>query len=361
MMMNGDDEERRPRPTRSEVQARARRPHGWRLAALLLVLVGGLVIIGGWVWIDGQANPSGPTGKQVLVTVPDGAGSSQFAGLLQRKGVIASSLAYRIWSKLHAASTVYAGTYALDEHESFGAIDHVLSGGPNVFSFVVPPGFTVSEVAARVGQVPGHSQSAFDRLATDGSLHSPWQPAGVTSLDGLLGTGSYRLLPGETDTELLTEMINRFNQQANALGLTADSAALGLTPYQAITVASIDQKEGVIQANIGPVARVILNRLAANMPLQMDSTVLYALGRDGGKVTANDLNTRTPYNTYLNRGLTPTPIAFPSTAALQASLHPPSGLWLYFVVVKADGTEAFADTFAQQRANEALAATRGLG
>jgi UPF0755 protein len=93
----------------------------------------------------------------------------------------------------------------------------------------------------------------------------------------------------------------------------------------------------------------------------MDSTVLYALGRDGGKVTSKDLATVTPYNTYLNKGLTPTPICFPSLAALQAALHPPPGSWLYFVVVQSDGTEAFANTFAEQQANEALAAKRGLG
>ena len=72
-------------------------------------------------------------------------------------------------------------------------------------------------------------------------------------------------------------------------------------------------------------------------------------------------NWRSPYNTYLNKGLTPTPICFPSRAALQAALNPPAGSWLYFVVVQSDGTEAFADTFAEQQANEALAKQRGAG
>ena len=82
------------------------------------------------------------------------------------------------------------------------------------------------------------------------------------------------------------------------------------------------------------------------MPLQMDSTVLYAEGRDGGTVTPTDLQLQTPYNTYLNNGLTPTPICFPSAAALAGRTQPPGGSWLYFVVVEQDGTEAFADTFA---------------
>ncbi len=109
------------------------------------------------------------------------------------------------------------------------------------------------------------------------------------------------------------------------------------------------------------VARVIYNRLEQGMPLDMTSTVLYSVGQDGGTVTPADRKLDTPYNTYLHAGLTPTPICFPSPAALQATLHPPQGAWLYFVLVKADGTEAFAETYPQQLANEALAKQRGLG
>ena len=168
-------------------------------------------------------------------------------------------------------------------------------------------------------------------------------------------------LLGCQSLELLTLMIDRFDALANATGLGAGAARLGLTPYEVIIVASIDQKEGVIDKNLGPVARVILNRLANRMPLQMDSTVLYSEGRDGGPVTSKDLQLDTPYNTYLHKGLTPTPICFPAPAALKAALDPPPGSWLYFVVVSSDGTEAFADTFDQQLSNEALAKSRGLG
>jgi UPF0755 protein len=197
-------------------------------------------------------------------------------------------------------------------------------------------------------------------VATGGTVRSLWEPAGSTNLEGLLGTGVYVVVPGETDTQLLTRMVDRFDTLATTLGLAAGASRLGLTPIQLVTVASIVEKEGVIAENLGPVARVILNRLADDMPLQMDSTVLYAEGRDGGTVTAKDLQLATPYNTYLNKGLTPTPICFPSPSALQAAIDPPAGSWLYFVVVQSDGIEAFADTFAQQQANEALAVQRGL-
>jgi UPF0755 protein len=108
------------------------------------------------------------------------------------------------------------------------------------------------------------------------------------------------------------------------------------------------------------VARVIFNRLARNMPLQMDSTVLYALGLDGGTVTPAMLQTASPYNTYLNGGLTPTPICVVSPQGLAAVLNPPTGSWLYFVLVDKSGDMAFSTTYAQQLAQEAIAAKAGV-
>jgi peptidoglycan lytic transglycosylase G len=338
---------------------RARRRR-WRTIALVAAVAIVAVLVGGFLWVQSEANPSGPAGAQVVVTVKPGSGADGVASQLAADNVIGSSFAYRIWSQFHSAPDVEPGQYAFNVNSSFGTVDRVLAAGPNVFPITVPPGFTVSELAQRVGQLPGHSAPAFEAVATSGTLHSPWQPAGSTNLDGLLGTGVYTVVPGETDRDLLAKMIDRFNTQADALGLAAGSARLGYTPYQVITIASIVEKEGVIQKNLGPVARVVLNRLAAGMPLQMDSTVLYSEGRDGGPVSAQDLQRNTPYNTYLHTGLTPTPVCFPSLAALQATLGPPSGSWRYFVVVQQDGTEAFADTFAQQQANEAVAKARGV-
>ncbi len=330
----------------------------WRIAVPVIVLIGA-ALLGVFLWVSSEASPSGPPGAQVVVTVSSGSGADQVAVTLEAKQVIGSSLAYRIWSQFHSLPGVQAGTYAFRRNSSFAAVDGILANGPNIFPVTIPPGFTVAELAQRVGQLPGHSASAF--RATAATVHSPWQPAGSTNLDGLLGTGTYLVFPAETDHQLLVEMVGRFDTLAAQVGLTEGSARLGLTPYQVVTIASIVEKEGVIAKNLGPVARVVLNRLARGMPLQMDSTVLYALGRDGGPVTEADLRTQTPYNTYLHEGLPPSPTCFPSRASLQAALDPPAGSWLYFVVVRADGTEAFSDTFAEQQANEALATARGVG
>jgi UPF0755 protein len=340
-----------------------RRPtrHPWRIAAVVVIAAGIIVLVGGYLWVHSEADPSGPQGAQVIVTVPVGSGENAIGSLLADKGVIGSSLAFRVWSQFDSLPGIRPGPYAFRRNSSFGQVQSVLAAGPNVFPLVVPPGFTVSELAQRVGQLPGHDGSAFEHLATSGAVRSPWQPAGVTSLEGLLATGTYIVPPGESDRQLLQAMIDRFDARAAVVGLASGAAHLGYTPYQVITIASIVEKEGVLVKNMGPVARVVSNRLARDMPLQMDSTVLYALGRDGGTVTSADLATVSPYNTYLNKGLPPTPTCFPSESALVATLDPPAGSWLYFVVVQQDGTEAFSDTFAGQKANEALATQRGLG
>ena len=337
------------------------RGHPWRIVGALALVAALIVLIGGYIWVQNEANPSGPVGPQVVVTVPVGNGVNSTGSLLADKGVIGSSFAFRVWTQFHSLPGVQAGAYVFNRNSSFAAAQKVLAAGPNVFPLIVPPGFTVSELAHRVGQLPGHFSDSFLKAATDGTVRSPWQPTGVTSLEGLLAAGTYTVVPGETDRHLLTTMVDRFDALAAKVGLAAGAARLGYTPYQLVIVASVVEKEGALVKNMGPVARVVNNRLAKHTALQMDSTVLYALGRDGGPVTRADLRTVSPYNTYLNKGLPPTPTCFPSEAALTATLHPPEGPWMFFVVVQKDGTEAFSVTYADQLANEALARQHGLG
>lgn len=334
---------------------------------LLALVVAGVVALGA-AWYEGQVSP-GPPGPAVIVDVPAGSSMSAVTATLFRQHVVESTLAFHIYLALHGTPTVQAGRYQLHRHQAFGSVRAVLAGPPDVFVVDVLPGTTVAEVATQIDEdVPSLSGPGFLAAVRAGAGRSPWQPAGSDNLDGLLGTGTYTVVPGETAAALLGHMITRFDTEADAAGLPAAAAANGVTPYQAITVASIVQKEaiapgdsaGATTHNVGPVARVIYNRLAAGTPLQMDSTVLYAEGRDGGPVTPADEETPTPYNTYLHTGLTPTPICFPSPLALRAALHPPVGAWLYFQLTARDGTETFSDTYAGQVAAETLARSRGL-
>ena len=332
-----------------------------RRVVLLVVgaVVAVVVVLGAWYEIE--ANPLGGPGNPVVVEVAKGEPVGDVAGTLASRGVIASSLAFRISLLIHGTPSLAPGGYLFHQNQSFSTVRQIMSAGPDVFAVDVYPGYTLREVSTAVGTVPGHDAATFTKAAQSGAVTSPWQPTGSVNLEGLLGSGTYQVLPGESDHTLLGLMVARFNHQAVAAGLTPSSAAaLGLTPYQVIIAASVVQKEGYIVKNMGPVARVIDNRLARGTPLQMDSTILYSLGQDGGTVTKADLALDTPYNTYKHTGLPPTPICIPSPAALRATVSPPPGSWLYFTLVAKDGTLAFSDTFAQQLANEKLAQSRGV-
>ena len=179
--------------------------------------------------------------------------------------MIGSALAFRIWSQFHSLPGVLAGGVCVPPQSTASAEVHaVLAGGPNVFPLVVPPGFTVpswrraGRPAARPRPRP--PSTAWPPAAACGRRGS--RPAS-TSLEGLLGTGTYVVLPGETDRQLLRRWSTGSTPRPPEVGLAAGAAQLGLTPYQVITVASIVEKEGVIAKNMGPVARVIFNRLAA--------------------------------------------------------------------------------------------------
>jgi UPF0755 protein len=330
-----------------------------------MLAVGGavtVIVLAFIFWYELQSHALGSAGRREIVQIQSGETTSAVIGQLSSNHIIGSSLAFRISDLVHGTPTIIPGEYLLHQNETFGEVRAILNGGPNILAVTVEPGLTLQEVAERVDALPGHGGESFAHVAASGAVHSTFSPPGSNDLEGMLGTGNYRIEQGETDTAILTAMVQRFDSQATAAGLsTSSAAAFGLSPYQVVTAASIVEKEGYIPKNMPDVARVIYNRLAAGTPLQMNATVLYSLGQDGGPVTAKDLKLQTPYNTYLNAGLTPTPICSPSMDALTAAVHPPAGEWLYFVLVKKDGTEAFADTYAEQLANEKLAQQRGVG
>jgi len=351
-----ESESRTARRAVRSAQVRRRRRIVLGIGAGLLVLVLAFVL-----WYELEAHALGPPGPQVVVTVQKGEPTSAIISALSKQGVIGSSLAFRVSDAFHGTPSVLPGSYALHQNLAFSEVRALLAAGPNIYPVDVRPGFTFSEVAEQVDSLPGHSEGGFAKAEESGAVHSTITATDPNNLEGMLGTGSYLILPGESDTAILTDMVQRFDHDIATAGLTTTSAsALGMTPYQVLIAASIVEKEGYIPVNMPDTARVIYNRLAQGTPLQMDSTVLYALGQDGGPVTAQDLKIQSPYNTYLNTGLTPTPICMPSMDALRAAVDPPAGAWLYFVLVQKNGVMAFSDTYAEQLANEQIAKARGL-
>jgi UPF0755 protein len=324
---------------------------------VLIGVVVVILIIGVWFFL--QADPIfSSRGREVVISVHKGDSLSTVASELQAKGVIASSFAFHVDNIVFGSFVVQPGAYELRQGSSFSHVRSVLRG-PAIPEVVALPGLTLHEVAIDVAQVKGNRYAdKFVKAATAAETPSPYGHG--TSLEGLIGDKTYLILPSTTPRDLARDMVDSFDTEAAKAGLTPSTTINGLDPYQLITAASIDVKEGEYEVNMPKVARVIFNRLASGMPLQMDSTVLYALGRDGGSVTSAMEGVQSPYNTYLNTGLTPTPICTVSKAALRAVLNAPKGTWVYFELTNQNGQETFSTTFAQQLAAENLAKSRGL-
>jgi UPF0755 protein len=331
-----------------------------RRKTLRRVTVGALVVallVLGWVY--SEAKPFGGHGNSVVVQIMPGETVSQLGATLQRDHVIGSSLLFHLYASVFGSPIGQPGFFQVHQNSSFSEIHSVFTQHPDHL-INVSAGLTLREVALNqlATQMGNHFASRFIIDAKDASVASAWRPA--HSLEGLIGTGVYLIAPGETPAQLVAAMQERFLRQARAVGLTPHSTIHGLSAYQLLIATSIVEKEGYYPKNMPQVARVILNRLRRGGGLQMDSTILYSLGQDGGSVTHAMLQIDTPYNTYLHAGLTPTPICAVSEIALRAMIHPTPGNWLYFTLISKDGTEAFANTFAEQLRNEQIAASRGL-
>ena len=330
----------------------------WRVVALAVATVVAVLILAA-VWAERQISPGGPHGPAVAVNIPPGSSTDRIADLLAARHVISHPFLFRLYVKVHGGGPFQAGYYSLPEHDSYGDVISAMERGPVAARLTIPEGFTLSQIATRVGSLRGHSSAHFLAAAQSGVVHSPYQPAGSDDLEGLLFPDTYQVEPGESDAQILQAMVDRFDQVAQEMGLATAPTAAGVSPYQAVVVASMIEREAKVPGDRPLVAEVVYNRLARGMRLQVDATVLYALG-GGTTLTAADLRVKSPYNTYLVSGLPPGPIASPGRASLQAALQPAKGPYLYYVVVEPDGQEAFSATLAGQEANIALARSRGL-
>ena len=332
-----------------------------RVGAYVVVAAGavGVVLLGVVVWFALQFFPPGGSGRTALVHVTTGESLAQIAAEMHSAGVLASPFAFRVDNLIQGDVQVLPGYYDIPQGASFLTIRSILGGVPNAPQVDVTPGLTLAEIEGDVANEEGTSFAATFRAdVAAAATTSAYHPA--HSLEGLVGPGTYLISPGETPAQLLAAMQTGFAQEAAAAGLTPQSVVNGLDAYQLVIGASIVEKEGYYTKNMPDVARVIVNRLSKGMPLQMDSTVLYALGHDGGTVTPAMLRVPTPYNTYLNLGLTPTPICVVSPTALSSMLHPPAGAWLYFVLVDQSGDMHFSNTYAEQLHWESVAAKNGV-
>jgi UPF0755 protein len=351
-----------PAPARAD-RGRGRRRRRRRTLAVVLVLALlalPFLLVAGWVaW---EVHPPGGQGGAVAVTIESGWGTKEAGDALQAHGVIGSSLAFQLWSKVSGAGTFRAGTYHLHTGMGVGEAADALAAGSAAsagdhFTLALPPGLRLEQIADRVGALPGHDRDAFLALARSGSVRSRYQGP-QPSVEGFTWPDTYFVAKRETDQQILQTIVTAFDKNADALALASAAPAEGLTPEQAVVVASLVQAEAGNSADASKIAAVILNRYRQGIPLQIDATLCYAKGGCPPVPTNADKAIDSPYNTYKVTGLPPTPIMTVTGPALDAALHPANVPYLYYVTGK-DGVTYFATTLAEHEANIRAHGVRG--
>ena len=342
-----------PQAPPREPPRRQRRRRRRRWVVLLVIAALALlpfVVAAGWfAW---QLDPPGGAGDPVSVTIEPGWGAQEAGDALAAQSVIGSTVAFRVWVKLQGTS-FQAGTYELRQDMGVRAAADALAAGPSAsltdqMRLLVPPGLSMSQIADRVGQLAGHTRDGFLAVAGSGVVRSKYQPAGVTSLEGLTWPDTYFVAESQSDEDILRTLVRAFDAHADAAGLGAPNSA-GLTPYQVVITASLAQGESAA-ADYTTVAGVIVNRLRRGMPLQIDATLCYAKGGCPPVPTNADKQIDSPYNTYRVTGLPPTPILTVTEEALRAAAAPASHDYLFYVT-GTDGVTRFSSTLAGHNEN----------
>ena len=291
---------------------------------------------------------------EVTVTIPEGASGADIGDILQSKGVVASGKAFTNAAKNNPkGNTIQPGTYKLKKKMSANSALQALldpeSKGDHTLT--IPAGVSKQIVKDRLKKVGSFTDEQIEAAYADSAaIGLPAEAGG--NVEGWLAPGTYDVTENATPKDLVKKMVSQTVTQLKELQVPKED-------YQKVlTKASIVEREVNSERYYGQAARVIENRLSqtdgeTHGLLQMDSTVQYGLGRDGGIPSeAENQDASNPYNTYVHQGLPPGPIGNPDEAAIKAVLNPPAGSWLYFVTVNLKtGETLFASTNEEQKAN----------
>jgi UPF0755 protein len=351
----------KPRRVSNAVVGRPRGAGRGLVVGLVLLLVVAVVGIGAWYSLFRNESGLAP-GRSVQVVIPAKSSSAQIAAVLAKSGAVPNALMFRIQARLNRGdSKLKPGTYDLTTGMDYLDAIATLEAGPTVvyYTVAIPEGWTIDEIAKRVEAKTGVPAAEFEKVAKtsaqDAQLRAkyPFLSSNKTpSLEGYLFPKTYQVKKGSSALTIIGQMLTQFGEETSGLDLSR-AASAGISEHGVVTIASIIEREASVPRDRPLVASVIYNRLAKKMRLQLDSTVMYVVGNK--TLSLADLKVASPYNTYQNMGLPPGPIASPGLVALQAAAAPAQTAYLYYIMDHKDGSQSYADTYAQFLVLKALA------
>ena len=359
----GADEGAR-RPPRRPVPPPRRRPAGFGRLFLAILVMAGLVaavIFGGKALISNLthttkiADYAGQGTGSVDVSILSGQSATAIGNTLVSKTVVKSVEAFTAAANNdpERAAKIQPGNYILRAHMS-GAAAFDLLFSPSARDeqrFTIAEGLDMQQALPIIAKATGLKLADLENAADHPTLLGlPTWAAGVKNAEGFLFPATYAPRKNTPALVVLRSMVARFNIEAQKLNLVAAAQANKITPLQAVTLASIIEKEVNKSADQGKAARVFFNRLqdTADFPtLGMDSTVRYALGGYSGPLTQSQLAINSPYNTRINPGIPPGPIGNPGEATLKAVLSPTPGDWTFFIYLPKEKQTFFTSSSSQ--------------
>jgi len=341
-----------------------RRKVGILILSILTVLLLLATVVG--LWAHRQLFPDSTNTNEIVLDIPTGSSTNSIADLLEKKGVIGNAFLFKLYVRWKGAGPFKAGSYRLRAHAQADDVVHTLEAGPlppPTKRFTVPPGLNVRQIPAQVVKdVPTLSVDKLNQAMTDGRTKSLFQPAGQ-GIEGFLFPDTYDIAEGADEHAVVQTMVSQFDKVASQVGLQDAPARVGVTPYEAVIVASLVEEEAKVDEDRPKIARVIYNRLLQGVPLGVDATLCYLKDERPCVLRESDLASTSPYNTRVNTGLPPTPIANVSQASLEAALNPDSGNELYYVLDPnlPPGHHFFTASASEFEAAKARCRAAGLG
>ena len=337
---------------RRKIQGRSffsqKKTWGRRLRSYLLVLIGALGFIYGgiflWPVVPSQTNTQEALLYKVKISPQSSLGS--IAQQLQEQGLSTPVLPFQVSARaLFVGSKLKPGTYLFPTGASLGKILLQIARGDRVReSIAIIPGMTIWQLRALVDSHPAliHQTKGISSKALLQSLNLTYPGD-----EGIFFPDTYVFDPDETDINIYRRASVAMQKQLLQAWDQKDPSSPLKTPYELLILSSIIEKETGRSSDRGLVAAVFLNRLNQGMKLQTDPTVIYGIGKGfDGNLRKADLRKDSPYNTYMNKGLPPTPIAMPSRESMLAAVRPAQSKALYFVA-KGDGTSHFSQTLGE--------------
>lgn len=336
----------------------------WVILAILAIFIICAGSAAFYIWNGLRPAAAGDV-KEVEIT--SGMSAFKVSDLLEEQGIIKNSFLFKYYLRLEGEGSKFqAGRYALTPGMAKEEIVAKLNAGDTIaeetIRFTIPEGFTVLQIADKLAQEGIVDKEQFLTLANEkrswGDAEAvrsiPDDPDLHQRLEGYLFPETYEMKKDSTAEDIITRMLTETDRKLAELGedWQSELEERDLTLHQLLTIASLIEREVVVDEERPIVASVIYNRLAEPMPLQIDATVQYLLDKPKERLMESDLQVDSPYNTYKVDSLPPGPIASPSLASIEAALHPAETDYFYYVTKK-DGsqTHLFAHTYEEHLKN----------